>query len=136
MDVAELTVPTAGRVVVDLTGDVRRFLAGRRDGLCSLLAPHATAGLALMETGSGSEADLAEALDRLLPRDGRYRHRHGSPGHGADHLLPALVSPSLVLPVRAGEPLLGTWQSVVLVDTNADNSVRRVLLSFLPDPTS
>ena len=133
MDVAELTVATDDRVVVDLTAEVRRFLAGRGDGLCSLLAPHATAGLALMETGSGSEADIAEALDRLLPRDARYRHRHGSPGHGADHLLPALVSPSLVLPVRGGEPLLGTWQSVVLVDTNPDNPRRRVVLSFLAD---
>ena len=133
MDVAELTVATDDRVVVDLTAEVRRFLAGRGDGLCSLLAPHATAGIALMETGSGSEADIAEALDRLLPRDARYRHRHGSPGHGADHLLPALVSPSLVLPVRGGEPLLGTWQSVVLVDTNPDNPRRRVVLSFLAD---
>ncbi len=136
MDVAELTVATDDRVVVDLTAEVRRFLAGRGDGLCSLLAPHATAGLALMETGSGSEADIAEALDRLLPRDARYRHRHGSPGHGADHLLPALVSPSLVLPVRGGEPLLGTWQSVVLVDTNPDNPRRRVVLSFLADRAS
>jgi secondary thiamine-phosphate synthase enzyme len=136
VDVAELTVATDDRVVVDLTAEVRRFLAGRGDGLCSLLAPHATAGLALMETGSGSEADIAEALDRLLPRDARYRHRHGSPGHGADHLLPALVSPSLVLPVRGGEPLLGTWQSVVLVDTNPDNPRRRVVLSFLADRAS
>ena len=133
MDVAELTVATDDRVVVDVTAEVRRFLAGRGDGLCSLLAPHATAGLALLETGSGSEADLAVALDRLLPRDAGYRHQHGSPGHGADHLLPALVSPSLVLPVRAGEPLLGTWQSVVLVDTNPDNPRRRVVLSFLAD---
>ena len=136
MDVAELTVATDDRVVVDLTAEVRRFLAGRGDGLCSLLAPHATAGLALMETGSGSEADIAEALDRLLPRDAGYRHQHGSPGHGADHLLPALVSPSLVLPVRGGEPLLGTWQSVVLVDTNPDNPRRRVVLSFLADRAS
>lgn len=128
-----MDVVTDGRVVVDLTPEVRRFLTGRGDGLCSLLAPHATAGLALMETGSGSEADLAEALERLLPRDDRYRHRHGSPGHGADHLLPTLVAPSLVLPVRAGEPVLGTWQSVVLVDTNRDNPHRRVVLSFLAD---
>lgn len=133
MDVAELRVATEGRRVSDLTAEVRSFCARRGDGLLSLLAPHATAGLALMETGSGSDEDLAEALERLLPRDGRYRHRHGSPGHGADHLLPVLVSPSLVLPVRFGQPLLGTWQSVVLVDTNPDNPDRRVLLSFLPD---
>lgn len=123
--------------VVDLTGEVRRFVAGQGDGLCSLLAPHATCGLALMEVGSGSEADLEGALERVLPRDDRYRHSHGSAGHGADHLLPVFVSPSLVLPVHRGSPVLGTWQSVVLVDTNRDNPERRVLLSFLasgPDP--
>jgi secondary thiamine-phosphate synthase enzyme len=101
------------------------------DGLLSVFAPHATAGLALMETGSGSEADLVAALQRLLPRDDRYGHRHGSPGHGADHLLPALVSPSLVVPVAGGRLLLGTWQRLVLVDLNRDNSQRRVRLSFL-----
>jgi secondary thiamine-phosphate synthase enzyme len=116
---------------VDITDDLRRFCAGRGDGLCSVFAPHATAGLALMETGSGSDADLLVALQALLPRDDRYRHRHGSAGHGADHLLPALVTPSLVVPVFAGQPALGTWQSVVLVDTNADNPRRRVRLSFL-----
>lgn len=131
MDVAEITVRTGEATVVDLTGEVRAFLEGRGDGLVSVFAPHATAGLALMEVGSGSEEDLSEALARLLPRDGRYRHRHGSPGHGADHLLPVVVAPSIVLPVRAGVALLGTWQSVVLVDTNRDNPVRRVVLSFL-----
>lgn len=110
------------------------FCDGRGDGLCHVLAPHATAGLALMETGSGSEADLSQALDRLLPRDDRYRHRHGSTGHGADHLVPALVSPSLVLPVAGGRPLLGTWQSVVLVDTNSDNPDRTVRCSWVPAP--
>ena len=85
-----------------------------------------------MELGSGSEDDLVAALDRLLPRDDRYRHRHGAPGHGADHLLPALVGPSVVLPVEGGRVLLGTWQSVVLVDLNADNPQRRVRLTFLP----
>jgi len=110
---------------------VERFCAGRGDGLCSVFAPHATAGLALMETGSGSEADLEELLDRLLPRDDRYRHRHGSKGHGADHLLPVIVSPSVVLPVRGGRPALGTWQRVVLVDTNRDKARRRVVLSFV-----
>jgi secondary thiamine-phosphate synthase enzyme len=84
-----------------------------------------------METGSGSEPDLVAALERLLPRDDRYRHHHGSPGHGADHLLPALVSPSLTVPVQAGRVLLGTWQRVVLVSLNRDNPHRRVRLSLL-----
>ncbi len=96
-----------------------------------MFAPHATAGLALMEVDSGSEGDLDEALDRLLPRDDRYRHRHGSEGHGADHLLPVLVSPSITIPVADGTPLLGTWQSAVLVDTNADNPRRKVRMTFL-----
>jgi secondary thiamine-phosphate synthase enzyme len=95
-----------------------------------VFAPHATAGIALMETGSGSEADLDELLDRLLPRDDRYRHHHGSRGHGADHLLPVLISPSLVLPVVGGRLALGTWQRVVLVDLNADNPRRTLRLSF------
>ena len=94
-------------------------------------APHATAGLALLEVGSGTEADLADTLARLLPRDDRYLHRHGAVGHGADHVLPALVSPSVTVPVLAGRPMLGTWQSLVLVDTNGDNPVRTVRLSFL-----
>ncbi|HEY5244541.1 MAG TPA: YjbQ family protein, partial [Acidimicrobiales bacterium] len=111
---------------------VASFCDGRGDGLCHVFAPHATAGLALMELGSGSERDLDELLDRLLPRDDRYRHRHGSPGHGADHLLPVLVSPSLSLPVAGGRPLLGTWQSVVLVDPNADNPRRHVRCSWIP----
>jgi len=101
------------------------------DGLLSVFAPHATAGVALIETGSGSEPDLVAALERLLPRDDRYQHRHGSPGHGADHLLPALVSPSLTVPVQAGRMLLGTWQRVVLVSLSRDNLHRRVRLSFL-----
>ncbi len=133
MESRELRLDTSSRRVVDLTGAVEEFCRGRGDGLLSVLAPHATAGLALMETGSGSEADLEAALERLLPRDDRYRHAHGSPGHGADHLLPVLVSPSLVLPVLGGRPALGTWQSVVLVDPNRDNPVRRVRLSFLAD---
>ena len=99
--------------------------------MCSVFAPHATAGLALMEMGSGSDEDLWETLGQLLPRDDRYRHRHGSPGHGADHLLPVLISPSLVMPFFAGQPALGTWQSVVFIDTNRDNPHRRVRLSFL-----
>jgi secondary thiamine-phosphate synthase enzyme len=118
--------------VVDLTDDAVRFCQGRGDGLLSVFAPHATAGLALMEVGSGSEPDLVDLLERLLPRDDRYRHRHGSPGHGADHLLPVLVSPSMVIPVRGGRPQLGTWQSLVLVDLNRDNPHRTVRLNFLP----
>ncbi|MDA8288532.1 MAG: YjbQ family protein [Actinomycetota bacterium] len=133
MDTRTLSVHTGDRRVVDLSGDVGGFCAGRGDGLCHVFAPHATAGLALMETASGSEGDLVAALERLLPRDDRYRHRHGSVGHGADHLLPAFVAPFLVLAVRGGDLLLGTWQSVVLVDTNPDNTRREVVLSFLGD---
>ncbi len=131
METTEIRLDTAGSQVVDLTGHVTRFCSDRGDGLLSVFAPHATAGIALMETGSGSEADLEELLGRLLPRDDRYRHRHGSPGHGGDHVLPVLVSPSLVVPVVGGRPALGTWQSVVLVDPNADNRSRTVRLSFL-----
>ncbi len=127
----ELSVDTSTSRVVDITDEVASFVRGRGDGLLSLLAPHATAGLALVETGSGSEADLVAALERLLPRDDRYRHRHGGSGHGADHLLPALVSPSLTLPVADGRLALGTWQGIALVDLNADNPRRRVRLDFL-----
>jgi len=94
--------------------------------------PHATAGLALIETGSGSERDLEEVIERLLPRDDRYAHRHGSVGHGGDHLLPVFVSPSITIPVEDGRLVLGTWQSVVLVDPNRENNRRRVRLSMLP----
>jgi len=132
MDTELFAVETGARRVTDLTPMVASFCDGRGDGLCHVFAPHATAGLALMELGSGSERDLDELLDRLLPRDDRYRHRHGSPGHGADHLLPVLVSPSLSLPVAGGRPLLGTWQSVVLVDPNADNPRRHVRCSWIP----
>ncbi len=134
MDSEEFEVTTGARRFSDLTGRVSAFCAGRGDGLCNVFVPHATAGLALMELGAGSDADLSDALDRLLPRDNRYRHRHGAPGHGADHLLPALVSPSLVLPVVGGNVTLGTWQSVVLVDLNGDNPRRQVRLSFLASP--
>jgi secondary thiamine-phosphate synthase enzyme len=126
-----LDLETSRDRIVDLTPAAERFCAGKGDGLLSAFAPHATAGLALMELGWGSEDDLREALDRLLPRDDRYRHRHGSPGHGADHLLPAIVSPSLTVPVLDGRPALGTWQSLVLVDPNTDNPRRSVRLSFL-----
>ena len=131
MDSVEVAVETGQRLVTDLTGELEAFCQGRGDGLASVFAPHATAGVALIELGSGSEGDLADLVGRLLPRDERYRHRHGSPGHGGDHLLPALVSPSVVLPVLGGRPALGTWQRLVLVDPNRDNPSRRVRLSFL-----
>ncbi len=132
MESRELTIDTSERRLVDLTNEVTAFCANRGGGLLSVFAPHATCGLALLETGDGSDADLLDALERLLPREERYRHRHGPPGHGADHIVPALISPSLVIPVEAGRPMLGTWQSVVLVDLNASNPTRRVRLSFLP----
>jgi len=127
-----LDVDTSGRPFLDLTGDVERFCSPEGDGLCNVFVPHATAGVALFELHAGSEDDVAEAIGRLLPRDGRWQHRHGSPGHGADHVLPVFVSPSLVLPVVGGRPALGTWQYVVMVDTNGDNPRRQVRLSFLP----
>ncbi len=131
METTEIAVDSPGRGVADLTEAVTAFCAGLGDGLLTVFAPHATAGVGLMELGSGSEADLVDALDRLLPRSADYRHRHGSAGHGADHLLPLLVSPSIVLPVLGGRPALGTWQSVVMVDLNADNRRRRARLSFI-----
>jgi secondary thiamine-phosphate synthase enzyme len=127
-----LDVVTSDRPFSDLTPDLSRFCRGRGDGLVHVFAPHATAGLALIELGAGTEPDVLELLQRLLPRHDRYVHRHGSPGHGADHVLPAIVSPSVTLPVLDGQVALGTWQSVVLVDLNADNPRRHVRLSFLP----
>ena len=129
----EIEVTTgASPQVVDLTGEVEAFCAQAGDGLIHVFAPHATAGLALIETGAGSEHDLLDALGELLPRDDRrWRHRHGAPGHGADHVLPAIVAPFLVLPVEAGRIVLGTWQRICLVDPNVDNPRRRVRLSFL-----
>jgi secondary thiamine-phosphate synthase enzyme len=131
MHTVELQIETTGRELVDLTSDIREFCARSGDGLVNVFVPHATAGLTIVELGDRSEADLAELLERLLPKDARYHHSHGSPGHGADHLLPTLLSPSLVVPVIGGEPQLGTWQYVVLVDRNPDNPVRRVRLSFV-----
>jgi secondary thiamine-phosphate synthase enzyme len=128
----ELDFDTARQKVVDVTDQVAAFAAaGAESGLLNVYVPHATCGIALMETGSGSEEDLVAALERLLPRDDRYQHRHGSPGHGADHLLPVLVSPSVVIPVRSGRLRLGTWQRIVLVDLNRDNPRRRVILTLL-----
>lgn len=133
MNRSEHRLDTSGRPVVDVTELVADFCATEeRDGLVHAFVPHATAGLALMETGSGSESDLEDLLERLLPREDRYAHRHGSTGHGGDHLLPVLVSPSLTLPVEGGRLLLGTWQRLVLVDPNRENDVRRLLLTFVP----
>lgn len=119
--------------VVDLSDEIAAFLRSidADDGLLHVWVPHATAGLAVIETGAGSDADLLATLRELLPADDRWRHRHGSPGHGRDHVLPAFLSPSLSVPVLGGQPALGTWQSVCLVDTNRDNPVRSVRLSFL-----
>lgn len=128
----ELQVDTLGRLVSDITGEVEAFAReGDADGLLHVFLPHATAGLALMETGSGSEADLEEVVARLLPRDDRYAHRHGSTGHGGDHLLPVLVTPSLTLAVDGGRVALGTWQSIVVVDPNRQNNRRTVRLSLM-----
>jgi secondary thiamine-phosphate synthase enzyme len=132
MQSIELRVDNGSRAVTDLTDDVLDFCRDLGDGLLSVFVPHATAGVALMETGSGSESDLVDALAGLLPVEDRYQHRHGSRGHGRDHVLPAFISPSVTVPVLDGTPALGTWQSIVLVDTNGDNPSRRVRLSFLP----
>ena len=131
MDSTELSLDTDNELVTDITADAARFCQDRGDGLLSVFVPHATAGLALMETGSGSEADLNETLNRLLPPDDRYQHRHGSRGHGRDHVVPAFVAPSLTIPVLGGALQLGTWQSLVVIDSNRDNRTRRVRLSFL-----
>ena len=127
-------VQTGGRRAHDVTPRVAVFASSvGGDGLLHVFVPHATAGVVLMETGSGSESDLDELLERVFPRDDRYAHRHGSIGHGGDHLMPVFVSPSLVVPVVAGALQLGTWQSVVLVDPNRENDVRSVRLSFVED---
>jgi len=126
-----LDVDTSRRRIVDLTDVVRRFCFSYGDGLCNIFVPHATAGVAIIETGAGSDDDLVDTLERLLPRDDRYRPAHGSEGHGADHVLPAIVAPSVTVPVVGGEPQLGTWQSIVLVDLNRDNPRRSVRLSFV-----
>jgi secondary thiamine-phosphate synthase enzyme len=129
----ELRIETGNRVaVVDITSRVAEFCDEGGDGLLSVFVPHATAGLAVIETGAGTDSDLIAAVDHLLPADeGRWRHAHGSPGHGRDHVLPAFISPSLTIPVVDGAMTLGTWQSIVLVDTNVDNPGRRVVLSIL-----
>ncbi len=131
MESEVLRLTTGDRLTTDITGAVERFCADKGDGLCSVFVPHATAGVAIFETGAGSEEDLELILESMLPRSAAYQHRHGSPGHGRDHVLPALISPSMVIPVLGGRLTLGTWQSVVFVDSNADNPQREVRLSFL-----
>ena len=136
MESREIEVRTDGRRGVhDLTQMCAAFVAEAapgRDGILHLFVPHATAGVVVMELGSGSDLDVMDALDQLLPRDDRWRHAHGSPGHGADHLLPLLAGPSLSVPVVDGRLALGTWQSIALLDPNADRGDRRIRLSFLP----
>src|SRR5919202_479536 len=127
-----ITVRTGGRPGVrDITGEAQRFVAGQKDGLLHVFVPHATAGVAIIETGAGSDTDLLAAIDELLPADDRWRHRHGSPGHGRDHVLPAWIAPYATLPVIDGRIALGTWQSICLVDPNGDNPTRQVRFSFI-----
>lgn len=133
MESTEIQIRTGDeKTTADMTAQLREFCRDKGDGLLSIFAPHATAGIAIFETGAGSEADVLTAIDELLPAEsGRWRHEHGAPGHGRDHVLPAFLSPSVTIPVLDGRLALGTWQSVVLVDTNVDNPSRRVRLSFL-----
>ena len=131
MESTLIEVHSGSHVTTDITDQLQQICEGCGDGLCSVFVPHATAGVALFETGSGTEEDVESFLEDVLPRDERYRHRHGSPGHGRDHVLPAFISPSLTIPVLQGRLQLGTWQSVVLVDTNGDNPRRQVRVSFL-----
>ena len=118
-------------MVLDLTRDAEEYVADKGDGLLHVFVPHATAGIAIIETGAGSDDDLLAALADLLPADDRWRHRHGSPGHGRSHVMPALVPPYATVPVAGGRLLLGTWQSICLVDLNVDNPEREVRFSFL-----
>lgn len=133
MKTTELTIRTGSEPgLTDLTPACARFVDGEGDGLLSVFVPHATAGLVIVELGAGSDVDLLDALDWLLPRDDRWAHRHGSPGHGADHVVPLLAGPSLTVPVLGSRLALGTWQSIALLDPNRDNPTRTVRLSFLP----
>jgi secondary thiamine-phosphate synthase enzyme len=133
MNTTTITVHTGAiRTAADITAEASAFVTGHGDGLLSVFVPHATAGIAVIETGAGSDDDLLASIERLLPSDdGLYHHRHGSPGHGADHVLPAWISPSVVVPVINGELMLGIWQSIVLVDPNRDNPTRVVRFSLL-----
>ena len=132
MDSETFSVRTGGRdTVLDLTDRARAWVSGRGDGLLHVFVPHATAGIAVIETGAGSDDDLLAALGDLLPADDRWRHRHGSPGHGRSHVMPAIVPPHATVPVQGGRLALGTWQSICLVDLNVDNAQREVRWSFL-----
>lgn len=129
-----IRVSTGGTETVhDITGECEAFLrdAGANDGLLNVFVPHATAGIALIELGSGSDTDLLDAMGSLLPKDERWTHSHGSPGHGRSHVMPAMIAPYATIPVIGGKPALGTWQSVAVVDLNVDNPERRVRLSFI-----
>ena len=127
-----IRIRTGGRSVVhDLTSECEQFVRDEQDGLLHVFVPHATAGVVIIETDAGSDDDLLTALDDLLPRDDRWAHRHGTAGHGRDHVVPALLAPSMTMPVLGGQLQLGVWQSVCLIDTNVDNSDREVRLSFL-----
>lgn len=138
MESTEIQLRTGNqKTTADITAEANEFCRGKGDGLLSIFVPHATAGIAIFETGAGSESDLLSAIDALLPAEsGRWRHDHGTPGHGRDHVLPAFIAPSMTVPVIDGQLTLGTWQSIVLVDTNVDNPSRRVRLSFLPGSTT
>ncbi|XVU27131.1 YjbQ family protein [Actinoplanes sp. CA-054009] len=128
-----ITVRTGDRPTVrDITAEAARFVESEGDGILNVFVPHATAGIAIIETGAGSDDDLLTAIDDLLPAQDKWRHRHGSRGHGRDHVLPAWIPPYASLPVINGRMALGTWQSVCLVDTNKDNPERQVRFSFLP----
>ena len=132
MKTIELSITTGRRAgLFDLTAECARFVAGEIDGLLNVFVPHATCGLAILELGAGSDMDLMAALDRLLPPDDSWVHRHGTPGHGRDHVLPAWISPSISVPVLGGRLALGTWQSIALVDTNVDNQQRTVQLTLV-----
>jgi secondary thiamine-phosphate synthase enzyme len=132
MDSETRSFATGGQeVVLDITATAAEFADGRGDGLLHVFVPHATAGIAIIETGAGSDDDLLAALEDLLPKDDRWRHRHGSRGHGRSHVMPALLPPYATIPVLAGSLALGTWQSICLVDLNVDNTTREVRFSFL-----
>lgn len=132
MDSETRSFRTGGQeVVLDITREAADFASGRGDGLLHVFVPHATAGVALIETGAGSDDDLLAALEDLLPKDDRWTHRHGSRGHGRSHVMPAVVPPYATVPVLGGRLALGTWQSICLVDLNVDNETREVRFSFL-----
>lgn len=133
MDTKVISIDTGPRATtVDVTSQLADFCRDKGDGLLSVFLPHATAGIAIFETGAGSESDVLSSLDELLPAEsGRWSHQHGSPGHGRDHVVPAYISPSITIPVEDGRMTLGTWQSIVVVDTNRDNPNRKIRLSFL-----